>query len=243
MEQSPASVVITDSQGGIEYVNPAFVNATGYQADEVIGKSFRFLKSGIHPPGFYKQMWEQILSKELWRGEVCNRKKNGELIWEDTTLAPVLDAQGTATNYVAVKLDITARKIAEATLKDARDQLEKTTAFQQAILNSADHTIIATEVDGTITAFNAGAERMLGYRADEMVGKCTPEVIHDRDELIEQARLLSEELGFPFPPSFEAFVAKAQPRSDHGGRMDLHSQRRYPASRASLSDLDLRSQR
>jgi len=210
VEQNPASVAITDSQGSIEYVNPGFVSATGYTLEEVIGKNPRILKSNVHPPEFYRQMWQVLLEGEVWRDEICNRKKNGELYWEDATIAPVVDADGHITHFVAMKLDITTRKQAEAELKQAVDQLQRTTALQQAILNSTEYSIIATKQDGTITTFNAGAEHLLGYRAEEVVGKVTPEIIHDKEELIKRAQILSKELAYPVPVGFETFIANAQ---------------------------------
>lgn len=138
-----------------------------------------------------------------------------------------------------VKLDITVRKGAELKLKEALDQLERTTAFQKAILNSTDYSIIATQLDGTITAFNAGAERMLGYRADEMVGKCTPELLLDQDELIRRTQLLSEELGFPFRPGFETIVAKARLGESAECEWTYIRKNRHATARASVDKLDL----
>ena len=210
VEQSPASIVITDPQGSIEYVNPGFVNTTGYTSEEAMGKNPRVLQSGIHPPEFYQQMWNHLLQKRVWRERICNRKKNGELYWEDATIAPVLDEHGAVTHFVAVKVDITARKRAETELKEALEQLQNTTSLQQAILDGAEYSIIATQTDGKVTVFNAGAERMLGYQAEDVVGKVTPEIIHDRNEVIERARALTADLGFPVQPNFEAFVAKTR---------------------------------
>ena len=210
VEQCPAAVVITGLDGSIEYVNPGFVTTTGYAIDEVLGRNPRCLQSGVHSKQFYVQMWQTICRGEVWRGEICNRKKDGELFWEDSTIAPVLDAGGHATHFVAVKIDITARKRAEAEFQKAVDQLRETTAFQEAILNSAEYSIVATDTDGTITAFNAGAERMLGYTAEEVVGRGTPVIIHDRDEMIERTKAMAAELGTPMEPGVETFVARAR---------------------------------
>ena len=210
VEHSHASVVITGTEGTIQYVNPGFVVTTGYSCEEAMGKNPRILKSNLHSPEFYAQMWQRLVRGEVWRGEICNRKKSGEPYWEDATIAPVLDADGRTTHFVAVKIDITARKQAERKVAEAVVLLQRTTAFQQAILNSAEYSIIATELHGTITAFNAGAERMLGYRAEEVVGKLEPLMIHDRHEVVQRARALTAELGFPVDAGFEAFVVKAR---------------------------------
>ncbi len=113
VEQSPSMVVITDPQGTIEYVNPKFSEITGYAPADVVGQTPRVLKSGSMAPEEYANLWKAITSGEEWRGEFINRKKNGELYHEASSISPVRDAGGAITNYVAVKEDITARKRAE----------------------------------------------------------------------------------------------------------------------------------
>ncbi|HTR80267.1 MAG TPA: PAS domain S-box protein [Bacteroidota bacterium] len=118
--QSPASIVITDTQGNIEYVNPKFTEVTGYAANEAIGANPRILKSGNTPPEDYRRMWETISSGEAWRGEFHNRKKNGELFWEMASISPVKNKDNVITNYVAVKEDITERKKLEEHFRQAQ---------------------------------------------------------------------------------------------------------------------------
>lgn len=110
IEQSSVSVVITDAQGKIEYVNSNFCQVTGYSIAEVIGETPRILRSGIHPKEFYRSMWQQIKSGQIWQGEICNRKKNNQLFWEQMSIASIKDEKGQITHYVAVKEDITERK-------------------------------------------------------------------------------------------------------------------------------------
>jgi two-component system, sensor histidine kinase and response regulator len=113
VEQSPASIVITDRTGKIEYVNPKFLQVTGHSAEEVIGNNPRILKSGKQSGEFYTDLWETINSGRVWTGEFENRRKNGELYWESASISPIRDAQGTITHFVAVKEDVTARRLAE----------------------------------------------------------------------------------------------------------------------------------
>lgn len=113
VEQSPSVVVITNLAGEIEYVNPKFTETTGYTPEEVYGRNPRILKSGETPPAEYARMWRTITSGGEWRGEFHNRRKNGELYWEQASLSGIKDASGTITHYLAVKEDITARKEAE----------------------------------------------------------------------------------------------------------------------------------
>ena len=123
LEQSPVSVAITDLNGSIEYVNAEFCRVTGYSREEAFGQNPRLLKSGYHSPEFYDEMWKRIRSGETWRGEMCNRRKNGELYWERTSISPIHDERGQATHFVAVKEDITERKQAEAALVKSQAKL------------------------------------------------------------------------------------------------------------------------
>ena len=110
VEQSSCSVVITDAKGIIEYANPKLTQLTGYTLDEVIGKNPRILKSGKTPPEVYKELWDTIKSGNEWRGEFCNKKKNGELYWESASISPVKEDKGYISHFIAVKEDITEHK-------------------------------------------------------------------------------------------------------------------------------------
>ncbi len=114
VEQSPASIVITNPAGDIEYVNPKFVQVTGYTLAEALGKNPRILKSGEKGPAAYRELWDTISAGKEWRGEFHNKKKNGELYWESASISSIRDLAGRVTHYVAVKEDITARKQTEA---------------------------------------------------------------------------------------------------------------------------------
>jgi PAS domain S-box-containing protein len=113
MTQSPASIVITDAKGSIEYVNPKFTETTGYLAAEVLGKNPGILKSGETPAELFKKMWETVTGGQSWHGEFINRKKNGECYYEAASVAPVTDSDGMITHFVAVMEDITERKKTE----------------------------------------------------------------------------------------------------------------------------------
>ena len=124
VEQSPATVVITDIHGTIQYVNPKFIRLTGYTPEEAIGQNPRVLKSGETPPAVYEELWKTILSGKEWHGEFHNKKKNGELYWESALIAPVKDDSGKIKHFIAVKEDITERKRAEQELKEAKMQAD-----------------------------------------------------------------------------------------------------------------------
>ncbi len=110
LEHVPTSILITDRNGNIEYVNPAFCKVTGYSSGEVIGKTPRIVKSGKIPPKVYKELWSTILAGNEWKGQLINKKKNGELYEELTTIAPVKNKAGKITHFIATIEDITVIK-------------------------------------------------------------------------------------------------------------------------------------
>ena len=125
VEYSPATVVITDVAGNIEYVNPRFTLTTGYRFEEARGKNPRILRSGQTPVQVYEELWSTICAGGRWHGEFCNRKKNGELYWESASIAPITNDKGVITRFVAVKEDITERKRAEAQLEQLLAQVQQ----------------------------------------------------------------------------------------------------------------------
>ncbi|NCC51016.1 MAG: response regulator [Spartobacteria bacterium] len=113
VEQSGSAVVITDTRGVIEYVNPKFTEMTGYDRQEILGRDPSVLKSGEKSPRDYAELWETILSGREWRGEFRNRRKDGTFYWDASTISPITNSTGEITHYIAIKEDITARKEAE----------------------------------------------------------------------------------------------------------------------------------
>lgn len=129
VEQSSASVVITNINGDIEYVNPAFTKLTGYEAVEVIGQNPRVLKTGYTSQGEYEKMWYAITHFKTWEGEFLNKKKNGETYWEHASISPIMNEQQEITHFVAVKENITERKRIEQEQKRLLDIFDNTNAF------------------------------------------------------------------------------------------------------------------
>lgn len=117
VEQSPASIVITDRAGNIEYVNAFFEQTTGYTRAEIMGRNPRLLKSGLTPQKTYEELWRTISAGGEWRGEMCNRRRNGDLYWEFASVSGLKDEDGEVRHYIAVKEDITGRRRAEDALK------------------------------------------------------------------------------------------------------------------------------
>ncbi|WP_404421575.1 PAS domain S-box protein [Nibricoccus sp. IMCC34717] len=124
VEQSHSSIVITDTQGIIQYVNPYFEVATGYKSEEVIGKNPRLLKSGNQSPEFYVEMWRALTHEFEWGGEIQNRRKDGSLFWEQAFISAIRDAAGKITHYVAVKEDISEKKMVERERAEMQARLQ-----------------------------------------------------------------------------------------------------------------------
>jgi PAS domain S-box-containing protein len=120
VEQSSVSIVITDLEGKIEYVNPKFIEVTGYSFDDVKGKTPRVIKSNTTPPSVHKELWDTIRSGKEWRGELQNRKKNGELYWDNALISPIRDSRGMTTHYLSVNENITLKKQLEHDLRQAQ---------------------------------------------------------------------------------------------------------------------------
>ena len=129
VEQSPVSIIITDTGGNIEYVNPHFCRTSGYSFDEVRGRNPRFLKSGETSDEEYRRLWHSITQGEAWSGELHNRRKNGEMFWEFVRIIPLVSEKGETTHFMAIKEDITLRK--ELT---AREQLHQEQMLHHARL-------------------------------------------------------------------------------------------------------------
>jgi len=165
VEQSPASVIITDVQGRIEYVNPKFTQLTGYRPEEVLGRTPRILKSGIQPAAAYEELWATILGGKEWRGEFANKKKNGEIYWESASVVPIRDAAGAITNFLGVKEDITERKHTQQALQESEARL-------QAIVDSVQTGIVIVDPEThRIVDVNPAALSMIGAPREAVVGR------------------------------------------------------------------------
>lgn len=143
VEQSPASIIITDTSGNIEYVNPRFEQVTGYARQEVLGRNPRLIQSGRTPPEVYAEMWRTIVSGGEWRGELCNKTRGGEYFWESVSISAVHDEHGQVTHFVAVKEDITESKRQETEIRELNASLERRVAERTAELERANRELDA----------------------------------------------------------------------------------------------------
>lgn len=163
LEQSPATIIVTDIEGRIVYANPKFVATTGYQVDEVIGQTPRLLKSGETSPEEYRRLWKTIKSGREWRGIFHNRRKDGSLYWERASISPVHDAKGRITHFMAIKEDITDYMEAES----ARRRIA---AGFTAIFSALPIAIVLIDAEARLLIASHAAEAMFGEPLPR--GKC-----------------------------------------------------------------------
>lgn len=164
LEQSANVVVITDPQGNIQYVNKAFTLTTGYLPGEVLGKNPRILKSGFQPADFYETLWRTISNGQQWQGEFRNKNKNGEVYWENATITPVKNKDGRIIRYIAIKENITGRKMAEDALKQSEEKYRSLIANIPGVIYRC-----AFDKDWTMHYISNAIEDLTGYKPEEYI--------------------------------------------------------------------------
>ncbi|OQY99120.1 MAG: hypothetical protein B6D35_10170 [Candidatus Brocadia sp. UTAMX2] len=157
VEQSPASIVITDTKGNIEYVNKKFTTITGYTSEEAIGKNPRILKSDKKNPDEYKELWETINTGKEWAGEFLNKKKDGQTFWEYAFISPIKNQDGEITHFLAIKEDITKRKKAE-------EELREFSNFNQTLVDSLPFGMDIVDEEGNILYVSEKFGAILGKK-------------------------------------------------------------------------------
>jgi len=173
------AIIITDKEGIIQWANPAFTKLTGFTYEEALGKKMNILKSNKHSLEFYKNLWDSILKGEIWQGEMINKRKDGKLYIEEMTIAPVFNENNEITNFISVKQDITARKVAEKRLKKSEHQYRK--LFQEA-----EELILKILPSGKILYTNISWQKKVEYSKKE----CKKILLYDFISLTERDNFL-----------------------------------------------------
>ena len=181
VEQSPESIVITDLNGQIEYVNDAFVANTGYTAEEALGQNPRILKSGLTPPTTFDALWDCLQRGEVWQGELVNRRKNGEIYTELASISPIRQPDGRITHYLAVKSNVTEQKRLAEELDQYRHHLEELveartlelrhqTRSLQALIDNLPHLAWMKDYEGRFVAVNRLFAEAKGRAPSDIIG-------------------------------------------------------------------------
>ncbi|MCF8215507.1 MAG: PAS domain S-box protein [Chlorobium sp.] len=187
VEQSPVSIIITNKDGDIEYVNPFFVKTTGYQPHEVAGCNLRMLKNPELPKGYYLNIWETISEGTVWKGEFHSKKKNGELFWEKATIGPIMEAGGEISHFIALNEDITEKRSIEQALQHSEEK------YRKLVEGSIQGVLIAQDNPLRVSYASQPMEAITGYTPEELVRLSAQQVydmVHpeDRDVFFAQFR-------------------------------------------------------
>jgi diguanylate cyclase (GGDEF)-like protein/PAS domain S-box-containing protein len=188
IEQSANLVIITDRNGTIEYVNPKFVQVTGYTEAEAIGANPRIFKSGRTSREQYERLWRTITGGDEWRGEFRNRRKDGTLYWELTSITPIRDEIGTITHFVAIKEDITRRKAIQSALRASELK------YRNVFATVGDALFLVDNRDGRILTVNPAACKLYGYSREEFLALKDIDLAADPTDNAELPRTVSQRL-------------------------------------------------
>jgi PAS domain S-box-containing protein len=174
IEQSPTLIVITDQEGIIEYVNEKFCRTTGYSNEEVIGKNPSMLKSGFQDKNFYKNLWDTILSGKEWKGELQNKKKNGDIYWESSIISPLVNNKGEVTNFISIKEDITKQKQTNLELLISQERYK-------SIFDNSVELIYIFDLQGNLLEINNKALTLFGYTSAETKNLNISDILDQND--------------------------------------------------------------
>ena len=168
---SHALFSITDRAGTIIEVNQRFCQVSGYHVDELVGQTHRLINSGCHGPEFWREMWRTVARGKPWRGEVCNRAKDGSLYWVDSVIAPHLDAAGRIERIVSFRIDITETKRLQQVASQAWEQAERSEAFLRDLTDRLPMSLAYLDASGAVRFANAGFCQRVGLSRDQLVGQ------------------------------------------------------------------------
>lgn len=183
-----AIVAITDTEGKITYCNDRLCEISGYSRQELLGQTHRLIKSEYHPPEFYAQLWQTITQGHIWKGVICNRSRNGRHYWVDTTIVPFCDDQGRPVQYLAIRVDITSRKVTEQALQRSESRYRR-------IVETAQEGIWVLDADAKTTFANPAIAKMLQTSTTAMIGRPLYDFISPENRKLAQALFARRQLG------------------------------------------------
>ena len=185
-DQSPAPIAVTDLQGQIEYINPAFEQNSGFTRTELLGKTPARIKSGLTTDVSYQELWNTITAGRIWRGEIQNRRKDGSLYWEYEVISPLKDEQGQITNFVAIKEDITAFKQKERQLSAALAEVEDKQTRYRVLAEYSPDWDYWRDANGNYRYISPACETVCGYTANDFMHDPTlmERIVHPDDRVI-----------------------------------------------------------
>ncbi|OYT17346.1 MAG: hypothetical protein B7C24_02935 [Bacteroidetes bacterium 4572_77] len=177
IEQSPSIIVIIDTEKNVEYVNRAFTQISGYTTEEIIGKNLSFMKSGRDSINKYKNLWDIVIKEKSWKGELKNKKKNGEFFWASASVFPIFDENGIIKNYIKIAEDITEQKKITKSLQDSEEKY-------QDIIETASEGFWLLNAQGETIDMNESLCNILGYNRAEILGKKPYDFVNDENRKI-----------------------------------------------------------
>jgi PAS domain S-box-containing protein len=175
LESAANAIVITDCDGNIEWINPAYTQLTGYTTEEILNQNPRILKSGVHDEAFYKNLWDTILSGQMWRSELINKRKDGSLYTEEETITPLIDSNGKILHFIGIKQDISERKYVEEALRESEELFKK--LFTEAPMGIA----LTDSLTGRFIDVNPMYAQIAGRTVAELLAMTWIEITHPDD--------------------------------------------------------------
>lgn len=201
----------TDIEDRIVSVNERFCEISGYQREELLGKTHRILNSGEHPLEFFTDLHKTIKAGKVWKGDICNKTKDGDFFWSRTTIVPFRNATGEVYEYVAVRTDISELKFMPRQIEITNESIAASFDLLYATVNSSASGIVTTDKDGIIVMMNAAAESMLGYNQQEAEGVLSMLKLHDPAQVSDAILATKGDAGSHLQdPSYEALAAAAE---------------------------------
>ncbi len=196
LEAAANAILITDGKGVIIWVNPAFTKLTGYSFNEALGKNPRILKSGEHDSAFYKSLWGTILAGKTWKGETTNMRKDGSLYTEEMMIAPLRAEDGRITNFIAIKQDISERKLSEEKLKSLNEKIREDRNILRIIMKNTEAHLAYLDRDFNFVKVNSTYAKGSGHSAKELIGKNHFDIFPNEENraLFEKVRSTGEPL-------------------------------------------------